>query len=156
MNQSFSRCVTSAIVLAATVFAGALDEKAALVNQYARLSKAIVAGDGKTTTAMLAPKFTWVNPDGTVLSRAEFLAKEQASAEAGLKFHECSMKNDSYDIEGGTARVRSTSRIVVSMPEGKKRQKFLITAEGVDTWRKSPKGWMLYKVEVVHETFSPM
>jgi hypothetical protein len=156
MNPLFSRCLFAAIAFSAAVFAGALDEKAALENQYARLCKAIVAGDSKTTTGMLAPSFTWVNPDGSVVTRSQFIAKERESEAAGMKFHEVSMKNDSYDIEGGTARVRSTSRIVVSMPEGKKRQKFLITTEGVDTWRKSPKGWMIYKVEVVNETFNPM
>lgn len=156
MTTQFVRLLALSSCFGVAVFAGALDEKSALENQYARLCKAIKAGDFKTTTGMLGPQFTWVNPDGTSMNRAEFIAKEKGMAASGVKFLEVSMKNDSYDIEGGTARVRSTARIVISMPEGGKRQKYLITSEGVDTWRKSPKGWMMHKVEVTAETFAPM
>lgn len=135
--------------------AGAGDEKSALENQYTRFCKALKSGDQKVTFGMLGPQFTWVNPDGSSLSRAEFIAKEKAMA-GGVKFLEVTMHNDSYDIEGGTARVRSAARIVMSMNQGGKWQKFLITAESVDTWRKSPKGWMMHKVEVVAESFNPM
>lgn len=156
ISKTLTRTLALTACVAAAAFTTAGDDKASVEKQYQRMCHAMLKGDGKTLTAMLAPGFTWVNANGTSMSRAVFVAKEKEYAKMGVKHLEVSMKNDSYDIEGGTARVRSTARIVMSMPQGKTKAKYLVTAESVDTWRQSPKGWMLYKVEVVSETFNPM
>ena len=133
------------------------DDSAALKNAYARLCKGVKTKNSRAVHAMLAPGFTWVDPKGHVMSRAEFIAMDNARMSMpGLQFHEVSMKNDSYDFMGNEAKVRSTGTFVMSMMEGGKRMKMKGWSEGVDTWRKTPKGWMCYKVEVTAEGYEPI
>jgi len=133
------------------------DDSAALKNSYARLCKAIMRMDMSASHAMLAPDFTRVDPKGHAMTRAEFIAMDKERMKMpGLKFHEVSMKNDSYDFMGKEARVRSTGTFVMSMMEGGKRMKMKAWSEGVDSWRKTPKGWRIYKVEVTAEGYEPI
>lgn len=153
-----SRTLISLACVAAVGVVTAMDDHHGLDKAYAKLSKALQRMDSKTVHGMLAPRFTWVDPAGRSMSRAEFIAMDNARMKTpGLKFHSVSMKNDSYDFMGDEARVRSHTNIVMSMVENGKRTKLRAISESVDTWRRGPKGeWLCFKVESVYETYEPI
>lgn len=157
MMRLLSRTLITFACVGAAGAAMAGDDHKGLDQVYARLTRALKAMDVKATHVLLAPRFTWVDPQGHVMNRAEFIAMDNARNKMpGLKFHEVSMKNDSYDFMGDEARVRSTTTVVLSMMENGKRVKYRGISESVDTWRRGPRGqWMAYKVEVTSETFGP-
>jgi len=155
-NFSMRTLVTLACV-ATISFASAGDGRGAIEAQYRRLEKLITMKDTSGLNAITTSDFTWVDINGKTMNKKEFMAMQRQELKApGLKFHHVIMKNDSYDFMGDTARVRSSTTVVVSFMSNGKRMGFMGTSEGVDTWRHGPHGWQCCKVEVVHETNKPL
>lgn len=146
--------------LAVAVFAiGGADgpkDIAAVEKGYQKLIQLIKKKDARGLIAFCTPDFSWTNPNGQVMRGKEFaeMMKSQMSA-PGLKFHTVEMKNDSYGFMGDECAVRNTTIIKMSMKMNGQTMTMTGISEGVDTWRKTPRGWRPCRVQIVKETQNP-
>lgn len=125
---------------------------AAIEKQYAKLKVAIVAKDMERVMRLCTSDFVWVLPSGQSMGRKEFQTMMSGQmAMKGLTFHKVSMKNDSFGFMGNECRVRCSSDLNMSAIMDGKRMSMTSLSESVDTWRRTPKGWKICKVEVLSD-----
>jgi hypothetical protein len=129
---------------------------AAIEKGYRKLESLIKKKDTRGLMAFCSSDFSWTNPNGQVMHRKEFgeMMKGQMSA-PGLKFHLVEMKNDSYGFMGDECNVRNTTIVKLSMKMNGQMMTMTGVSEGVDTWRRGPRGWRPAKVVIVKETQTP-
>jgi hypothetical protein len=140
------------VAVGSAASAGA-DDRSSLERQYAGLKKAYWNKDASRTLGYFNENFTWTKPMGEVVSRSEFAAELKRMLHAPrLRFEVLDMKNDSYDFTGDEARVRSSKHFVYTEWVDGRTVRVNLNMQTVDTWRRSPRGWGLYKVEVLNQT----
>ncbi len=144
--------VSALSLVSLNAFSDQTGDVKSLEKAYDKLKAAIVRKDIKAIMGMCTADFSWTNPQGQTMSAKDFHAMMKGQfATPGLKFNKLNMINDSYDFDGNIARVRSRSEMSMSMRQNGQTMTMASSSEGVDTWVKTPKGWLVKKVEVVNE-----
>ncbi|MEQ1823744.1 MAG: nuclear transport factor 2 family protein [Fimbriimonadaceae bacterium] len=144
--------VSAFALVSVTAFSDQAGDIKSLEKAYAKLKAAIVRKDIKAIMGMCSADFSWTDPKGMTMSAKDFHAMMKGQfAAPGLRFNKLNMINDSYDFDGNIARVRSRSEMSMSMNANGQKMTMSSSSEGVDTWVKTPKGWLIKKVEVVNE-----
>ncbi len=129
------------------------DHNASLNNQYAKFKKAYWQTDYKRAVSVIGNNFTWVKPMGEKVSYSEFTSDLRRLFESpGIQFRTVDMKNDSVNVNGDEAWVRSSKRMVYSQKINGRSVTSTIQMETVDTWRRSAAGWKLFKIQVLSQT----
>ncbi len=126
---------------------------AGIEKAYSALKAGIVRKDMKAIMALCTSDFSWVDPKGHAMSRGDFQKMRTGQfAMKGLKFTKMSMKNDSYGFMGNECAVRCSSDMSMSALMNGKTMTMRGVTESVDTWRRTPQGWKMCRVQVTHET----
>lgn len=129
------------------------DHNSSLNSQYAKLKKAYWQTDYKKAISVFGTNFTWIKPMGEKVGYTEFASGLRRLFDApGIRFRTVDMKNDSVNVNGEEAWVRSSKRIVYSQRISGRNVTSTIQMETVDTWRHSPAGWKLFKIQVLSQT----
>ncbi|MCE9560374.1 MAG: nuclear transport factor 2 family protein [Armatimonadetes bacterium] len=108
--------------------------------RYAQEIKFVQARDAKGFSSMVADEFTWINPEGKTLKRAEALAEftqlfKADSIAMSIKLSKVVRRGELYDV---TYANNFTLKY-----KGKAPTKFV--DEGVDTWKKIGGKWQFIK-----------
>lgn len=141
--------------LAVAGSAVATPQDSSLNNQYAKLKKAYWRADSRAALSLFGTNFTWVKPMGEVVRYPEFANNLRRLFDApGIRFRVVDMKNDSVNVNGDEAWVRSHKTLKYQQRIDGRMVTSNIAMETVDTWRRSPAGWKLFKIQVVDQTES--
>lgn len=126
---------------------------AAIEKEYTKLKAGIAHKDMKAIMALCTNDFSWTDAQGHVMVRADFEKMMSGQfAMKGLKFSKVAMKNDSFGFMGNECAVRCSADMSMSAWMNGKTMTMSGVTESVDTWRRTPKGWKICRVQVTHET----
>lgn len=137
---------SAALGAAVAAFLMALPANAAAINATpeaasAAMDKAIVAGDGATLDALIAPDFLWVREGGRRTDKAAFV---KGLATPGLKIDPFSPSEGRW-LKSGDLAVFSAVNELHGSESG---EKFVDKHSFVDVWRRDPQGWRLVYTQV--------
>jgi len=107
----------------------------------AAMDRAIVAGDGATLDALIAPDFLWIREGGKRTDKAAFV---HGLATPGLKIEPFSPSEGRW-LKSGDLAVFSAVNELHGSESG---EKFVDKHSFVDVWRRDADGWRLVYTQV--------
>jgi len=138
--------------LATLSLAASADHHEGIERQYAKLKQAYWKENYKQAIGVFGTNFTWVKPMGERMGYKAFANHLRSMFDlTDLKFHTVDMKNDSYSVTGDEAMVRSDKNISYSQRIGGRMVRSHVRMQTVDTWRRGPDGWKLFKIQVLNQ-----
>lgn len=140
------------IAAASACFTAHADHHMDLEKQYGKLKAAYWKHNYKQAISLFGTNFIWVKPMGEKVGYKDFAADlKKMFGAPGLEFNTVDIKNDSYSITGDEAMVRSSKHMSYSQRISGRMVTAHKKMDTVDTWRRGPGGWKLYKVQVLSQ-----
>lgn len=149
----FTTKITAALLAVLCAAPALAQNDTSLNNQYAKLKKAYWKTDYRQAISFFGSNFTWVKPMGEKVGYTEFAAGlRRLFNSPGMHFNVVDMKNDSVNVTGDEAMVRSDKKLQYTQHIDGRNVTSTITMATVDTWRRSPAGWKLFKIQVLSQS----
>lgn len=140
------------LAVAAMAMTSLAQDRTGVDRQYAKWKKAYWNESYSQAISVFGTNFTWIKPMGEKVGYREYAAglKKMMSL-TDLEFKVVDMKNDSYSFTGNEAQVRSNKHISYSQRINGRMVTAHVHMDTVDTWRRGPGGWKLFKVQVLSQ-----
>jgi hypothetical protein len=150
MNTAIRTLVCASLATMAVI--ASADHHEGIERQYAKLKQAYWKENYKQAISVFGTNFTWIKPMGERVGYKAFAANLKSMFDlTDLQFHTVDMKNDSYSVTGDEAMVRSDKHISYSQRINGRMVRSHVHMQTVDTWRRGPGGWKLYKIQVLNQ-----
>ncbi len=146
-----TRVILAGALIATVALCGA-DARKDVEGLYGKYKKAIYAKDIKAMMAMTTADFSWTNPKGVKMERPAIESQLKTQFTMLKKITGFTVKIDKFSTKGDTAVARTTTVMSAEINMGNnKTSKLVSTSVSDDTWKKTPKGWMMHSVKSIKD-----
>ena len=149
----YRRLLAASAILAASAF-GFADTKAELDGMYAKLNAAMKQKNTAAVMAMCTKDFSWVDPKGKKMSRAEMEQQLKMQFSFMKKVTAVTVKIEKVTVKGAETIARTQGIFegdIQLTPDAKKLSKLKSSSITDDTWIKVGGKWMLKKVSAIKD-----